>query len=282
MNIANEKRNMEGCMFMDTFADYILNEKNLASKMEIVYYLTKKENIYFDKSVIVKTELARLFLKYSKIDLDENLVLTACLLCNCKKIQNARSIEKVRCYAKDGADYLETLGFDRKFCKICEELNRYSNSIPRERESDVLELVDQFGGMILDRPERIGFKSDEALVLLIHRNLKGKYNRYAEIFSGFIEILEDINMGEFVEINAIKKLTRMYNQTDELKDFIKKVVNQYEPQIDILIDEKYEKVESEMFGENIKSNRSLFTEETTKKILESLQNREIEMYLREE
>ena len=44
---------------MDTFADYILNEKNLASKMEIVYYLTKKENIYFDKSVIVKTELDR-------------------------------------------------------------------------------------------------------------------------------------------------------------------------------------------------------------------------------
>ena len=31
---------------MDTFADYILEEENLASKMEIVYYLSKRQ-IYF-------------------------------------------------------------------------------------------------------------------------------------------------------------------------------------------------------------------------------------------
>ena len=79
---------------MDTFANYILNEKNLASKMEIVYYLSKKENIYFDKSVILKTELGRIFLKYNKLELDENLVLTASLLCNCKKVENVRKIEK--------------------------------------------------------------------------------------------------------------------------------------------------------------------------------------------
>ena len=70
---------------MNTFADYILNEEELASKMEIVYYLAKKSKIFFDKSVIFKTEIARMFLKYSKIEVDENLVLTACLLCNCKK-----------------------------------------------------------------------------------------------------------------------------------------------------------------------------------------------------
>ncbi len=46
---------------MDTFADYILNEKNLGSKMEIVYYLAKKENVFFEKSVIFKTEILRLF-----------------------------------------------------------------------------------------------------------------------------------------------------------------------------------------------------------------------------
>ena len=57
---------MEGCMIMDTFADYILEEKNLSAKMEIAYYLSKKENIFFDKTVIFKTELARLFLKYNK------------------------------------------------------------------------------------------------------------------------------------------------------------------------------------------------------------------------
>ena len=62
--------------------------------------------------------------------------------------------------------------------KLIEEVNRYSGSYPREKESDVLELVDQFGGMLLDRPERIAFKVDEALVLLEYRNLKDKYNRY--------------------------------------------------------------------------------------------------------
>lgn len=258
---------------MDTFAEYILNEKNLASKMEIVYYLSKKEKIFFDKSIIVKTELARLFLKYNKLDLDENLVLTACLLCNCKKVENVKDLEEIRKYAKNGADYLETLGFDKRFCKICEELNRYSGSNPREKESDILELVEQFGGMILDRPERRGFEVDEAIVLLIHRNLKNKYNRYTEIFLQFIEILEEINMGEFVEIKALKKLTKMYNETEDLIEFIKKMVNQYEPQIDELIDKRYKKIKNQMFEETTKSNRPLFTEETTRKIIENIQGR---------
>jgi len=32
---------------MDDFADYILNEQDLASKMEIAYYLSKKSRIFF-------------------------------------------------------------------------------------------------------------------------------------------------------------------------------------------------------------------------------------------
>lgn len=258
---------------MDTFADYILNEKKLASKMEIAYYLSKKEKIFFDKSVIFKTELARLFLKYNKLDLDENLILTACLLCNCKKVENVRNLDEIRAYAKNGAEYLETLGFNKRFCKICEEINRYSGSKPRERESDVLELVEQFGGMLLDRPERIGFEPDEAMVLLIHRNLKNDYNRYVEIFSQFVDMLQEINMGEFAEIKALKKLTKIYNETNGLVDFIKKIVNQYEPLVDSLIDKKYKKIKHEMFEENTKNNRALFTEETTRKIFEKLEEK---------
>lgn len=258
---------------METFADYILNEKDFAAKVEIVYYLSKKEKIFFDKSVIFKTELARLFLKYNKIELDENIVLTACLLCNCKKEKNVKELDKVKSYAKDGANYLETLGFDKRFCKICEEVNRYSESNPREKESDIIELVDQFGGMLLDREERIGFSPDEAIVLLIHRNLKGKYNRYVEIFAEFVNMLEEINMGEFVEIKALKKLKKIYNETDELINFIKKVINQYEPQIDRLINKKYKEIKNEMFEEALKNNRPLFTEETTRKILGDIEKR---------
>ena len=86
------------------------------------------------------------------------------------------------------------LSENAEFAKICEEVNRYSNSNPRERESDILELVDQFGGMLLDRPERIGIKVDEALVLLEYRNLKGKQNRYLEIFKDFVNRMEAIKV----------------------------------------------------------------------------------------
>ena len=175
-----------------TFAEYILNEKDWVRKLEIAFYLKKKAKIFFDKSVIFKTELTKLFIETMKLDVDKNLVITACLLCNCKKPESFTDIDKVKSYAKEGANYLKTLGFSKYFCKVCEEVNRYSGSFPRERESDILELVDQFGGMLLDRPERIGFKPDEALVLLEYRNLKEKENVYLEQFKEFINKMQEV------------------------------------------------------------------------------------------
>ena len=176
----------------ETFADYILNEHDWIRKMEIMFYLEKKARVFFDKSVVLKTEIAKLFIETMNIDVDSNLVITACLLCNCKKPSNFIDLENVKTYAKEGAEYLSTLGFSQRFCKICEEVNRYSGSEPREKESDILELVDQFGGMILDRPERIAFKPDEALVLLEHRNLKGKENIYLEQFKEFVNQMQEV------------------------------------------------------------------------------------------
>ena len=177
-----------------TFAEYILTEANWIKKMEIMYYLKKRINIFFDKSVVFKTELLKLFLDNTNLGLDENELITACLLCNCKKVDNFTDMEKVRNYALEGAQFLQTFGFDDKFCKICEQINRYSGSEPRYPEADVLELIDQFGGMLLDRPERIGFKVDEALVLLEFRNLKGKNNRYLEVFKDFVNRMEAIKI----------------------------------------------------------------------------------------
>ena len=37
---------------METFADYILSEKDWIKKMEIMHYLQLKTGIFFDKSVI--------------------------------------------------------------------------------------------------------------------------------------------------------------------------------------------------------------------------------------
>lgn len=177
-----------------TFADYILSEHNWLKKMEIMYYMNKKANIFFDTSVVFKTELLKLFLDNTKLGFDENMLITACLLCNCKKTDTFTSMSEIQSYAKKGAEYLATLGFDKKFCRICEQVNRYSGSTPREPEADVLELIDQFGGMLLDRPERIGLSVEEALVLLEFRNLKDKDNQFLEQFKNFVMKMEAINI----------------------------------------------------------------------------------------
>lgn len=262
---------------MNTFADYILEEQDLAAKMEIVYYLSKKSKIFFDKSVVFKTEIARLFLNYSKIEVDENQILTACLLCNVKKVDNAQDIESVHTYAKKGAEYLEGLGFNKRFCKICEEVNRYSGSNPREKESDILELIDQFGGMLLDRPERIGFKPDEALVLLEHRNLKSEYNRYLNTFMNFVDFIEKINMSEVTNMPALKRLSKIHNESSNVIDFIKEVVYSYEPKVDKLIEKQIDKLANDMFEEVENPNRPLFSEETAKRVMSHIKEEVVEV-----
>ena len=255
---------------MNDFAEYIINEEELSAKIEIAYYLAKKTRIFFDKSVIFKTEITRLFLNYAKIDVDHNFVLTASLLCNCKKVDDAQNIERVRTFAKEGADYLDSIGFGKKFCKVCEEVNRYSNSNPREKESDILELVDQYGGLLLDRSERDGFKPDEALILLEHRNLKGQYNRYLETFMEFIKYIEQIEMNDIVSMTALRRLVKIYKDADKVSRFIQKVIDNYEPQIDRLIAEKNNELAKQMFDKVEDNNRPLFSLETTKKIMSKI------------
>ena len=235
---------------MEEFAEYILNEEDLIAKEEIIYFLAPKLGINFDKATIFKTEIARMFLKYTKIRLDHNLILTACLLCNCKKVDDAQKIGKVQTYAIEGAQLLKKLGFDARFCKICEGVNRYSEQERREPESDILELVDQFGGMLLDRPERIGLNPDEALVLLEHRNLKNEYNRYLESFREFAQTFDK------VYIQGVVK---------DVPEFVDKLSVDYSVTVDQKIVEvlKNTTVETE--------NKSLFTNETKEKILKHIE-----------
>ena len=54
-----------------SFATFILEEEDWARKMEIMYYLAKKGTIFFDKSVLFKTEIARQFIEYMKIDVSK-------------------------------------------------------------------------------------------------------------------------------------------------------------------------------------------------------------------
>lgn len=261
---------------METFADYILSEENLVSKVEIVYYLSKKAGIFFDKSVLFKTEIARQFIEYMKLDVDKNMVLTACLLCNCKKVNDAQRLGTLKTYALDGALYLRELGFNKRFCKICEEVNRYSDSNPRERESDILELADQFGGMLLSRPERIGLETEEATVLLEHRNLKDVYNRYLNTFLEFVQEMDEIKLEDEVQITSFKKLVKIYNETPDLKEFVKKLAYEYEPEINKHVTNMRKGTAKNILNvDSHNPNRALFSEETTRKIMNKIESQNL-------
>lgn len=247
---------------MEEFAEYILNEDDLISKIEIIYFLAPKLGINFDKSIVFKTEIARMFLRHSKVKVDNNLVLTACLLCNCKKVDDAQEMERIKTYAKEGANHLRKLGFDERFSKICEGVNRYSQIKPREKESDILELVDQFGGMLIDRPERIGFDPDEALVLLEHRNLKGEYNRYLESFRDFVNAMDKVEIQGVVNTTVFARLQKLIKISKDVPEFVKRIANEYS----INVDQKLE--ELELSNNNKKDgNRAMFSSEIEEKIL---------------
>jgi len=275
---------------MEDFATYILGETDLPQKMLITYYLSKKTGIFFDKSIVLKAELTRLFIEYMGINVDENLVLTAMLLCNCKKTENAQKIGRLETYAKDGAEYLSVLGFNKRFCKICEEVNRYSGSTPREKESDILEIVDQFTGLILNRTEREAFTTVEALVVLKERNLKYTDNRYIEQFTAFINDFEKITIKEKIDVPIIKKLVNLHNKEANVKTFIVAISNTYTDKINEVL-KKQQKLKAkkmladveeennqdelktnmdkmkELVASNKKSTRAIFSDDTAKKIL---------------
>ena len=248
---------------MEDFAEYILNEKDLISKIEIIYFLAPKLGINFDKSIIFKTEIARMFLKYTNAKVDNNLVLTACILCNCKKVDDAQKIGKLKTYAIEGAEHLRKLGFDERFCKICEGVNRYSQITQREPESDILELVDQFGGMLIDRPERVGFAPDEALVLIEHRNLKSEYNRFLEIFRNFVEAMEKIEIQGAVNTTVFARLQKLIRESKTIPDFVKKIANEYSDKVD----DKIDKLEGVSHNTKKTDNRAMFSSEIEEKIL---------------
>ena len=249
-------------MGVETFADYILSEKDWIKKMEIVYYLQKRTGIFYDNSVVFKTLLTKLFIDRVDLQVDKNIVITASLLWSCKKNLVPKDLSKIHSFAKEGAEYLAKLGFDERFCRICEGVNRYSGLTQREPESDLLELFDQFGGMLIDRPERIGFAPDEALVFLEHRNLKSEYNRYLEIFKNFVEHMEKIEIQGAVNTTVFARLQKLIRDSKNIPDFVKSLANEYSPNVD----EKIEELTKQKITDKDK-NRPMFTAEIEERIL---------------
>ena len=250
---------------MEDFSSYILNERNFAEKLLIAYYMSKKTGIFFDKSIVLRAQIGKMFLSYSDLDVDKNEVLTEIILCNCKKIDNPQKLGKLETYAKEGADYLASLGFDKKFCHVCEGLNRYIPSEPREKESDILELVDQFTGLILRRPEREAFTPKEALIILKERNLKNKDNRYLEDFILFVEAMENVYIRESIEVAVIRKLTFLAEKEPNAKTFIAVLANKYSAEIDRAMHINIKQQAEKLLYNNIKKSNTKTDKKTTTK-----------------
>lgn len=238
-----------------SFANYILSEKKLSEKMKIICYFKRKHDCFFDNTVIFKTEICRMFLEYTRLeDLDTNLILTACLLYGCKKTALAFNLEKVQSYAEDGAKYLATLGFDDRFCRICLGVNRYKEQEKREKEADILELIDNFG-MLLDRDDRRAFTPVEALFILENENLLGKPNRYLEVFKEFVVAAEN---SETLGIDTTKIITKWQKKINALPkyDYTHGIALQVENRMEsrkIYIESK--KIETNKDGYRINKNQ---------------------------
>ncbi len=177
------------------FADMILNEKRFLKKIDLAAYLAKIDNNFFDTSVIYKAEITKLFLNKMHLEgIDENEVITASIMYTCKKIDSAQEIDRIKNEKNKDYNYLKSLGFSDKFCKMCIEHTRYNQPTEgyvRDAGGDVLELVENYVGLTMHREDRMAFPIDEALDLMEHKNLQGKYNRYLEDFKKFVQIMEE-------------------------------------------------------------------------------------------
>lgn len=179
---------------MKTIEDYILDEQDYLKKLENVYYFKKVEGINFDNSVIFKTELARMFIEKMNIDVDKNLAITACLLYSCKKEKNETDKIQEFYYVKDSQEYLEKIGFSDKVCNVFKFMCLDNKKIERPKECDVIELVDNFGDLVLNREDRMGYSVDEALNLLVNRKFKNKENMLLKKFEEFVKMEEGVNI----------------------------------------------------------------------------------------
>lgn len=156
----------------NTIFEYILEEKDLSQKEIIIEKLAARTGIFFDKTVLFKTEILNMVIEQYYPYMDKNKMLSAMLLCNCKKKKTFSTKEQIETFAKEGAEYLYSLGFSKEFCNLCEGLNRYSG-IERTEEMDLLEVVDHFAGLLLDRSDRAGYTPEESIIIMQERNFRG-------------------------------------------------------------------------------------------------------------
>lgn len=179
---------------MKLISDYFLSEKDFTKKVEKVYYFSKRQNLFFDKSSIMIAEITRMFAEMMNLDIDLNELVTESLIYNFKKVDGPTEIQRAKKEIYKDRIFFEKLGFSKNFAKSCTQHTRLIKGETRTKQGDILELVDQFSGLILHRENRIAYKVDEALDILKNKNMKNKENQYLDEFIFFIEVLNEIKL----------------------------------------------------------------------------------------
>ena len=148
----------------------------------------------------------------------------------------------------------------------------------RKKESDILEVVDQFTSLILTRAERDAFSNESALIILKERNLKDVPNRYLVDFILFIKAMENVHIRDNVDVPVIRKLAYLTEREKNIKSLIAKLGNRYSKEIDRLMQSELKR-QAEQFLYNkqvIESNTNATTnkQETNhiEKTIEKAQN----------
>ena len=76
--------------------------------------------------------------------------------------------------------------------------------------------------------------------------------------------MEKIVIHDTVNIKILKRLVKLHNETHSLREFIEKVINDYE----VGVDKEIQKHKNEEINKKIENpNRSLFSEQTTQRII---------------
>ena len=76
-------------------------------------------------------------------------------------------------------------------------------------------------------------------------------------------------------MTALRRLVKIHNETEELTKFIKEVIYNYEPKVDKIMNKYLKEAAEEMLSKSSNPNRPLFSEETTKKILNHITEEKI-------
>ncbi len=191
-------------------ADALLEEKDLIRKFEIMFYFKKKESIFFNTTSMVKAELMRMFLEEQKIEgVDISEMLTLALIYTVKRIDSPQEIQRMAENKEENMKYIQSLGFSKDFAKNATSYRE--GDVPEEErtvQEKILDIFDQFAGLISHREERIAYKIPQALDVLEKTNLANSTNEYLPIFINFIKE-KDKSVG--AQIGIISDLQKNIN-----------------------------------------------------------------------